>query len=238
MDDHGWVLLSSRHDLVPRWPLQSPSHRSLWRSWIGMRGMAWDERSWWHLETWPFRGKMWQDKQISFLPFPAIFYNPAVNMASREILSKSSNWRFIMFIAGKSTEPMGDSLQNVFHGDRKVLSVDAGETFEEVGRMVIKPSAPGGGSSYWEIPPVQRGGDLSCGYPKLEVPLNHRKSSKTRYFLPSASPDSKLMELCPSRSSFEMLWQVRCRFFRAPAISIGSKPSMKSLAKWDIYVQI
>ena len=62
------------------------------------------------------------------------------------------------------------------------------------------------------IPPVQRGGDLSCGYPKLEVPLNHRKSSKTRYFLPSASPDSKLMELCPSRSSFEMLWQVRCRF--------------------------
>ena len=50
-----------------------------------------------------------------------------------------------MFIAGKSTEPMGDSLQNVFHGDRKVLSVDAGETFEEVGRMVIKPSAPGGG---------------------------------------------------------------------------------------------
>ena len=55
-----------------------------------------------------------------------------------------------MFIAGKSTEPMGDSLQNVFHGDRKVLGVDAGETFEEVGRMVIKPSAPGGGSSYWE----------------------------------------------------------------------------------------
>ena len=46
-----------------------------------------------------------------------------------------------MFIAGKSTEPMGDSLQNVFHGDRKVLGVDAGETFEEVGQMVIKPSA-------------------------------------------------------------------------------------------------
>ena len=83
----------------------------------------------------------WQDKQISFLPFPAIFYNPAANMASREILSKSSNWRYIMFIAGKSIEPMGDSLQNVFHGDRKVLGVDAGETFEEVGQMVIKPSA-------------------------------------------------------------------------------------------------
>ena len=30
-----------------------------------------------------------------------------------------------------------------FHGStaRKVLGVDAGETFEEVGRMVIKPSA-------------------------------------------------------------------------------------------------
>ena len=73
-------------------------------------------------------------------------------------------------------------------------------------------AAAAGAGAAVEHPPCPKGGDLSCGYPKLEVPLNHRKSSKTRYFLPSASPDSKLMELCPSRSSFEMLWQVRCRF--------------------------
>jgi hypothetical protein len=55
-------------------------------------------------------------------------------------------------------KPMGDfpamtSTAGSTAGSRKVLGVDAGDTFEEVGRMVIKPSAArqgSSGSSHWE----------------------------------------------------------------------------------------
>ena len=74
----------------------------------------------------------WQDCSFSFLPF-------SITMIKHGLLG-------IPFQSIESMEDfpaMTPLFPQGFHGStaRKVLGVDAGETFEEVGRMVIKPSA-------------------------------------------------------------------------------------------------